>query len=174
MWLEKFRRATSVALSLSFSPPLRSASRGLIRIALGCRSDEPWRAPRESNIDRRSSGLTPSQEGESGRREEGGERSRVAERGRERGGWLVVAGGSKGQRAQPWPKGAASLFLPLPLSLLVSPLPGRVPFSPFLSLSLCVPRSVCFARDFSWNPKFFVVTSFVSKFPFQRPFLRAI
>lgn len=83
--LEKFRRREQrrwfSALSLS---PLRSASRGLIRIALGCRSDEPWRAPRESNIDRRSSGLTSSQEGESSRREEGGERSRVAERARER------------------------------------------------------------------------------------------
>lgn len=137
--------SSNVGGSLSLSPPLRSASRGLIRIALGCRSDEPWRAPRESNIDRRSSGLTPSQEGESGRREEGGERSRVAERGRERGGWLVVAGGSKGQRAQPWPKGAASLFLPLPLSLLVSPLPGRVPFSPFLSLSASLARFVLHA-----------------------------
>lgn len=115
-------RATSVildSLSLSLSP-LRGASRGLIRIALGCRSDEPWRAPRESNIDRRSSGLTSSQEGESSRREEGGERSRVAERARERekemeelgrGGWWLLEGRranahNRGQRV-----GAASLFL---------------------------------------------------------------
>lgn len=84
----------------------------------------------------------------------------------------MVAGGSKGQRAQPWPKGGCCLSLSL--SLLVSPLPGRVPFPPSLSLRLCVPRSVCFARDFSWNPKFFVVTWFVSKFPFEAPFLRAI
>lgn len=136
-------RATSVilgSLSLSLSP-LRGASRGLIRIALGCRSDEPWRAPRESNIDRRSSGLTSSQEGESSRREEGGERSRVAERARERekemeelgrGGWWLLEGRranahNRGQRV-----GAASLFLCLSLSLLF------LDASRFLPLSLCV------------------------------------
>lgn len=40
-------------------------------IALGCRSDEPCRARRESNIDRRS-GLTSSQEGEERRQGDGG------------------------------------------------------------------------------------------------------
>lgn len=106
-------------------------------------------------------------------REREGERDGRVRKG-ERAGWWLLEGRranahNRGQRV-----GAASLSL----SLLVSPLPGRVPFSPFLSLSfslrLCVPRSVCFARDFSWNPKFFVVTSFVSKFPFEGPFLRAI
>ena len=52
-------------------------------IALGCRSDEPCRARRESNIDRRSSGLTSSQEGASAGK--GGEFAR---------GWRALEGAS--------------------------------------------------------------------------------
>ena len=55
-------------------------------IALGCRSDEPCRARRESNIDRRSSGLTSSQEGASrANAGKGGELAR---------GWRALEGAS--------------------------------------------------------------------------------
>lgn len=57
-----WREQRSVETGLRSQPKCSSR---LNMIALGCRSDEPCRARRESNIDRRSSGLTSSQEGAS-------------------------------------------------------------------------------------------------------------